>query len=105
MQRLPVLGAVLVIAAACQDVTSPNPIAAPTRANAAKEAAANDYIVALLDDQGIVGGLFPGVFHTAPLHLGRGHHMTLLKAADDLNDGRIARSRKDHRQREACAPV
>jgi subtilisin family serine protease len=52
MQRLPVLGAVLVVAAACQDATSPSPIAtAPARANAATGAATKDYIVVLRDDE------------------------------------------------------
>ena len=53
MQRLPVLGAVLVVAAACQDATSPNPIAAPTgaRVNTAQSSAARDYIVMLRDDE------------------------------------------------------
>lgn len=52
MQRLPVLAAVLVVAAACQDATSPNPIApAPARVNTATAAAAQDYIVVLRDDE------------------------------------------------------
>jgi subtilisin family serine protease len=51
MQRLPVLGAVLVVVAACQDATSPNPIAAPpATVNAARGAAGKDYIVVLRDD-------------------------------------------------------
>ena len=52
MQRLPVLGAVLVVAAACQDATSPNPISpSPARVNAAQSAANKDYIVVLRDDE------------------------------------------------------
>jgi subtilisin family serine protease len=52
MQRLPVLGAVLLVAAACQDATSPNPIAStPSRVNAAQSSAGKDYIVTLSDDE------------------------------------------------------
>ena len=53
MQRLPVLGAVLVVTAACQDATSPNPIATPSgaRVNAAQGAATKDYIVMLRDGE------------------------------------------------------
>lgn len=52
MQRLPVLGAVLVVVAACQDATSPNPIATPPATiNAARGAAGKDYIVVLRDDE------------------------------------------------------
>ena len=52
MQRLPVLGAVLVVAAACQDATSPNPISpSPARVNAAQSSANKDYIVVLRDDE------------------------------------------------------
>ena len=52
MQRLPVLGAVLVVAAACQDATSPKPTApSGARVNAAQAAATKDYIVVLRDDE------------------------------------------------------
>jgi subtilisin family serine protease len=59
MQRLPVLGAVLVVAAACQDATSPNPIATPpATVNAAKDngAASTDYIVVLRDGESDTDG-------------------------------------------------
>ena len=57
MKRFPVLGAVLVVAAACQDATSPNPIAtAPARVSAAKDAATKDYIVVLRDDNSDTDG-------------------------------------------------
>ena len=51
MRRHAVLGAVVLAAAACQDATSPRPINAPTRVNAAQGAAANDYIVVFKSDE------------------------------------------------------
>ena len=51
MRRHAVLGAVVLAAAACPDATSPRPINAPTRVNAAQGAAANDYIVVFKNDE------------------------------------------------------
>jgi subtilisin family serine protease len=52
MRKYAVLGAVLVAVAACQDSTSPRPIAVtPARSNAAQSAAPNDYIVTFRDDE------------------------------------------------------
>jgi len=52
MRKFAVLAPALVAVAACQDSTSPAPIAvAPARVNAAQNAAPNDYIVTFRDDE------------------------------------------------------
>ena len=52
MRKYAVLAPVMLAVAACQDSTSPAPIAvAPGRVNAAQNAAANDYIVTFHDDE------------------------------------------------------
>ena len=51
MRKYAALAVVLVAVAACQDSTSPNPIAvAPVRVNAAQNVGPNDYIVTLRAD-------------------------------------------------------
>jgi subtilisin family serine protease len=52
MQKYAALGTVLLAVAACQDATSPRPIAGvPTRVNAAQGNAVNDYIVVFKDTE------------------------------------------------------
>ena len=52
MKRLAALGAVLLAVAACQDATSPRPVAVvPTGPNAAQAGAADDYIVVFKNDE------------------------------------------------------
>ena len=58
MQRYAAIGAVLLTVAACQDATSPRPIAGPPPAvNAAQGAADGDYIVVFRNDESNPGGL------------------------------------------------
>ena len=52
MRKYAVLAAVLIAVAACQDSTSPRPVAVmPAGVNAAKDVGQNDYIVVLRDDE------------------------------------------------------
>jgi hypothetical protein len=52
MRKYAVLAPVMLAVAACQDSTSPSPTAiAPSRVNAAQNAAPNDYIVTFRDDE------------------------------------------------------